>query len=668
VTGLCLAVSALFALPAAAQPRSGPTTCGPQAVDQAIRSTAPANLCVPAAATDATSTQLVWRTSDRDTGVVDYVVFADDRPIGTAERNATVHSAGQPYVDAFRGANTDGFAVRTIAHTFTVTGLRPHSTHRFTVRALHADGSLSPASNAVRVTTKASPKQLRITDRRFGAVGDGSTLSTHAIQTAIDSCSGRDCTVVVPAGRYMTGALFLHSDMTLELEHGAVLVGSDRWQDYPLDKGYYLYPVPSPLPTSPSYTAYLRPPSLINVLPRDRGRAEARRQPGRVAQNVRIIGDGTIDGNGWKSADPATVIDEAGNTLPQMVASNADKVAADGILAANQVQHALDHPEDLYGSVNPTDPLTTKDVYGNYRSSLITVMGTKDVYIGGITLTNPAYHGLMLLDDDNVTVSGASFLTYDANNGDGIELGGVDNAIVTDNFFDTGDDDVNFAAGQGEYGENGRPSQNAWIFDNYMRRGHGGIAIGSHTAAWVQNVLAEDNVFHLTETGALRMKSTSDMGGGARQVLFRNSAASCLKTSAVIASLSYSQASSGYLAAGSATFRNIQVSNVSVDGNNTTECGMATSEKNPVIDIEAGPAISPTTDTVGPFRFDRVRFRNVNSTDIAGLTGSTFRRVCFGSVLSGTNPWRLDEYSTHNRFVKGKPMPGEVFTPSNCVG
>ena len=62
-----------------------------------------------------------------------------------------------------------------------------------------------------------------ITD--FGAVGDGKTLNTRTIQEAIDACpeGGR---VVIPAGCFVTGALFLKSDMTLELEDGAVLFGS----------------------------------------------------------------------------------------------------------------------------------------------------------------------------------------------------------------------------------------------------------------------------------------------------------------------------------------------------------------------------------------------------------------------------------------------------------
>ena len=70
----------------------------------------------------------------------------------------------------------------------------------------------------------------------FGAVGDGITNDTFAIQAAIDACSvaggGR---VVLPAGKvYRTGAIVLRSNLEFHLEMGAVLKGSDLLSDYEL--------------------------------------------------------------------------------------------------------------------------------------------------------------------------------------------------------------------------------------------------------------------------------------------------------------------------------------------------------------------------------------------------------------------------------------------------
>lgn len=71
---------------------------------------------------------------------------------------------------------------------------------------------------------------------RFGAVGDGFTLNTRAIQAAIDSChANRGGRVVIPAGQYVTGTLYLKSNVDLHLDSGAVLLGSLNPFDYVKD-------------------------------------------------------------------------------------------------------------------------------------------------------------------------------------------------------------------------------------------------------------------------------------------------------------------------------------------------------------------------------------------------------------------------------------------------
>ncbi|MDQ1052827.1 exo-poly-alpha-galacturonosidase [Arthrobacter sp. SORGH_AS 212] len=621
---------------------------------------APQNLCVPAAATDDTSTLLVWNKPDVYGDVVDYRVYQNGAPIGTAEENARQFSPAQEYVDAFRARDTDGFHAKTVAHNFTVTGLSPRTKHTFSVTGIRADGSETPASGTITVTTTPKRHTNVVTAPAYKAKGDGTTLDTAAIQKAIDTCRTPGCTVVVPQGTFRTGALFLHSNMTLELQEGARLLGSDRPEDYPLEKGYYLYPVPEPLPTEAEYRNYLRPPSLLNVLPGDNGRSKEGREPGAVASNVRITGKGVVDGNGWKRTSTGTVTDEAGNELPQYVASSAGKVLEDGLLAANQFRNAKANPDALTGIVNRPDTFEDSVLYGQYRSSLMTFMGVDNLYLEGVTADNPAFHGVMILDSENTTVNGMRHTTYNTNNGDGLEFGGTSNGIVLNNFFDTGDDQVNFAAGQGKYGAQGRPSEDVWIFNNYMRMGHGGIAVGSNTAAWVQRVLAEDNVMYKVETGGLRMKSTSDMAGGGRNFLFRDTAMACMGSSAFIMTLSYNQSPSGYVAADSATFKDVAVRNVSVDGNNSPGCGMAVSDSKPVIDIQAGPALGEGTATLSNFTFQDVVFRNVNPANIKGLTNSVFDGVTFQSVWNNANPWRFDQYSTGNSFADVSPAPAAL--------
>ncbi len=69
--------------------------------------------------------------------------------------------------------------------------------------------------------------------RDYGAVSDGKTVCTKAIQRAIDLCE-KNSTVYIPEGTFISGALFLKSDMTLFLEEGAKLKGSDDIKDFPL--------------------------------------------------------------------------------------------------------------------------------------------------------------------------------------------------------------------------------------------------------------------------------------------------------------------------------------------------------------------------------------------------------------------------------------------------
>ncbi len=68
-----------------------------------------------------------------------------------------------------------------------------------------------------------------------GAIGDGKTKNTDALQLALNRCaamSGGE--VVVPAGDFLTGSLTIGSNTTLRLSKGATLIGSPDPNDYPL--------------------------------------------------------------------------------------------------------------------------------------------------------------------------------------------------------------------------------------------------------------------------------------------------------------------------------------------------------------------------------------------------------------------------------------------------
>jgi polygalacturonase len=78
--------------------------------------------------------------------------------------------------------------------------------------------------------------------RTSGAVGDGQTVNTKAIQSAIDQCSAAGGgTVLVSGGRYVTGTLYLKSNLCLHIDAGAALLGSTQISDYTTDTDRTMY-------------------------------------------------------------------------------------------------------------------------------------------------------------------------------------------------------------------------------------------------------------------------------------------------------------------------------------------------------------------------------------------------------------------------------------------
>jgi exo-poly-alpha-galacturonosidase len=129
----------------------------------------------------------------------------------------------------------DGEPIARVAHThFTATGLAPDRDHRFAIVARSAAtdedaGAAELARETLSLRTPAAEPVVSVLEH--GAVGDGKTLNTRALQTAIDACPPGGV-VRVPEGVFLSGALFLKSDMTLEIAKGGVLKGSSLPEHY----------------------------------------------------------------------------------------------------------------------------------------------------------------------------------------------------------------------------------------------------------------------------------------------------------------------------------------------------------------------------------------------------------------------------------------------------
>ncbi len=67
----------------------------------------------------------------------------------------------------------------------------------------------------------------------YGVDNKGGKLETKNIQTAINEASGNAKNILYfPPGKYLTGEIFLRSNMTMYLAGGAVLYGSDNTADF----------------------------------------------------------------------------------------------------------------------------------------------------------------------------------------------------------------------------------------------------------------------------------------------------------------------------------------------------------------------------------------------------------------------------------------------------
>ena len=86
-------------------------------------------------------------------------------------------------------------------------------------------------------TTKCESAAINVRD--FGAVGDGVTEDTIAIQTAIN-CMPENARLYFPEGTYLTAPLCLKSHITLDIPKGSTLLGSPDKRRYPVIPGKIL--------------------------------------------------------------------------------------------------------------------------------------------------------------------------------------------------------------------------------------------------------------------------------------------------------------------------------------------------------------------------------------------------------------------------------------------
>ncbi|HEX8462719.1 MAG TPA: glycoside hydrolase family 28 protein, partial [Segetibacter sp.] len=263
---------------------------------------------------------------------------------------------------------------------------------------------------------------------KYGAAGDGKTLNTAAFKKAIDACNksggGR---VIVPRGSFLTGAIYLKSNVELHLADSAKIVFSVNPKDYPI------------VFTRWEGMELMNYSSLIYAY---------------GEQNIAITGNGTLDG---------------GASFDNWWSWNAEKPSKQ--VKARNILHEMNHQKKN----------AKTRIFGDssfLRPNFIQPYNCKNILISGVKMINSPMWNVNPVLCENVTVDGVKIIAHGPNT-DGVDPESCKNVLIKNCYFDTGDDCIAIKSGRDEDGRSiGKPAENHIIEICEMKDGHGGVVIG----------------------------------------------------------------------------------------------------------------------------------------------------------------------------------------------
>ena len=352
----------------------------------------------------------------------------------------------------------------------------------------------------------------------YGAVGDGKVDCTKAFVNAIAECSkaggGR---VLVPRGRFLTGAIHLDNNVDLHLAEGSVIA-------FDSDPQKYLPPV---LTSWEGMELYSYSPFIYAY----------------DKENVAITGYGTIDGQG----DNGHWWHWCGSTRYGW---------QEGMPRQNPARDRLQQMVDEQMPVEQRD-LTGDGYY--LRPHLVQFNRCKNVLVDGVTLRNSAFWVMHPFLSENVTIRNVSVISHGPNN-DGCDPESCKNVLIDGCSFDTGDDCIAIKSGRNADGRRiNTPSENIVIQNCVMKDGHGGVVMGSELTGGIRNVFARNCQMsspHLER--ALRIKSNARRGGWVENVYMKDVEVGQVSDAVIRVNLFYFKETGPYLP----RVENINVENV----------------------------------------------------------------------------------------------------------
>ena len=286
-------------------------------------------------------------------------------------------------------------------------------------------------------------------------------LSTKAIQKAIDRTAAKGGgTVIVPAGKWLTGRIELKSNVNLRIDEGAELHFSGQVDDY----------LPA-VPTRNEGVDIISTGAMVYA---------------NGAKNIAITGKGRLVAPRRDCQLMRRAIGGISDSVEQMPL--AERVF-DGRGGAKVFLPAF------FGPIN-----------------------CEQILVEGVTFERSLFWNIVPVYCRNIIIRGVTVNSHGHGRTDGIDLDSSADALIEYTTLDCGDDCFTLKAGRGNDGvDRARPTENVVIRHCRVKRGVGGLTIGSETAGGIHNVYAYDVVMEAPRY-PIYMKTRRPRGGGCENI------------------------------------------------------------------------------------------------------------------------------------------------------
>lgn len=324
-------------------------------------------------------------------------------------------------------------------------------------------GAFTPESDmswTKKVGARQYPKGTKVFNvSDYGAIADGITLNTKAIQKAIDACALSGGGIVTfEKGKYLSGSLYLKEGVNFEVPKGTMLLGSTNIEDYP------------DIDTRVAGIEMRWPSALINVLDE---------------KNVMLSGSGIVHAQGKVFWD----------TYWKM----RKEYEAKGLRWI--IDYDCKRPRTLL--ISNSEDITVRDLTFQ-QAGFWTIQLLYSAYctVDGVVVQN------------NIGGHGPST--------DGVDVDSSSHILIENCDIDCNDDNFCLKSGRDADGLRvNRPTEYVVIRNCLSRAGGGLITCGSETSGGIRYILAEGLKAKGTNV-AIRLKSAMNRGGTTEHIYIKD--------------------------------------------------------------------------------------------------------------------------------------------------